>query len=123
LKQQKTAFIFDCEQNFSFYQACMKRFFTLSINFILLTVSIKDFPGLSKRKETIHPPFNPQNKILRRATSQPLNLEQDFCKNLLADSHLSHLKGNVLAVPDNLRTDLDQFRKQSTQRPMSDFPW
>ena len=85
-------------------------------------MSINDFPGLSKKKETIPPPFNPQSKILRRATSQSLNSEQNFCKYLLADYHLGHLKGYIPAVPDDLRTDLDQLRKKSTQSPMFDFP-
>ena len=81
----------------------------------VLTRSIKDFLGLSRKIETIFPQFILGSSILRRATSQSVNPEQYFSKYLPADSHLGHLKGDVPAVSDNLRTDLNQFRKQSAQ--------
>jgi hypothetical protein len=60
-------------ENFHLFQHTSRNAHRLYNKLSVLTVSINDFPGLSKKKETIHPPFNPQSKILRRATSQSLN--------------------------------------------------
>jgi len=81
------------------------------------------FSGLSRKKRLFSLGSYQSAAFLRRATSQSLNPEQDFCKQLPADCHLGHLKRNVPAVSDNLRADLYQFRKQSAQRPVPDFPW
>jgi len=54
-------------------------------------MSINEFLDLNRKKETLLPQCNLQNRILCRETSQSLNSKQDFSKYLPADSHLPPL--------------------------------
>jgi hypothetical protein len=47
----------------------------------VLIGSINDFLGLSRKKETILPPFNPQIKILRRATHRNRSIRNRISAN------------------------------------------
>jgi len=61
--------------------------------------------------------------MLTGTALQSFNASQYLGKQPLVYCNLCHLKRDISAVSDNLRSDLDEFYEQAAKRPVFYFPW
>ena len=61
--------------------------------------------------------------VLSRIELQSLFTRQYLGKQPFVYRNLFHLKRNISAVPDNLRSGFDKFHEEAAKRPVFYYPW